>query len=228
MALSDGGAPVRPLVRRLRTLATHVGRHGVLAGVRLLLGRSLAQLDVVHIGVCYALEDFSRAAAPLPDVAALELRQLDEREIRRLTAAGESWFFPGAVEASLARGDFCFGAFVDGMLVASGWYATVPIRQFGAVIGFRERGVWEHRLYTKPEFRGRGINAAIKIPAMRALAERGYDTLINSIEWTNDASRRLHERVGYEAIAAIVRIGSERVGITRLYGGSRQDLHIVR
>jgi L-amino acid N-acyltransferase YncA len=63
---------------------------------------------------------------------------------------------------------------------------------------------------------------------MRALAERGYDTLFNSIEWTNDASRRLHERVGYEAIGAIVRLGSERVGVTRLLGGSRQDLHIVR
>jgi GNAT superfamily N-acetyltransferase len=214
--------------RRVQHFATRVRRHGAVSGIRALVGRLLAQARIARIGVFYALDDYSRASIRMPEVPGLELRQLDEAEVRRLTADGEPHFFPGAVAASLERGDYCFGAFMDGQLVASGWYSMVPIVQFGAVIGFRPGAAWEHRLFTRPEFRGKGINAAIKLPAMETLAALGRTRLINSIEWTNDASRHLHERVGYERIGSIVRLGSEGFGVSLLLGGAREGLHIVR
>jgi GNAT superfamily N-acetyltransferase len=216
------------LARKSRALLSHARRHGWLAGGRLLVRESLAQAGALRVGICYALEDAAAKLENLPPVAGLQIRRLHPDEARVFGAAGEDWFLPGYIEQSLQRGDDCFGAFVDGTLACSGWYARAPILQFGGVIGFPDDVVWEHRIFTRPEFRGRGLAASIKAPAARHYREQGRTTMLATVEWTNDASRCLYRRLGSRAIATILQLGRGRPSRTWLLGGAGSGLHLIR
>jgi GNAT superfamily N-acetyltransferase len=186
----------------------------------------MADLGLLSVGVCYALRDAGRALASLRTPPELVVRRLAADEVLRLSAERQEWFFPGAVQTSLARGDECFGGFLDGVLACSGWFATRPLLALGAVVGFSSDCVWEHRLFTRMEFRGRGLNAALKPVAFEHFASRGCTTLLNTVEWTNDASRRLHTRLGYRRTALLVRLGAGRVGRTILMGGREFGMYL--
>jgi GNAT superfamily N-acetyltransferase len=190
------------------------------------VGHSLADVHLLAVGICYALPDAERALASVPKVPELLIRRLTTEEVLERTARQEDWFFPGAVEESLERGDLCLGGYLGGGLVCSGWFATRPILALGGIVGFGPDCVWEHRLFTKLEFRGRGLNGALKPVALRHFAPQGFTTLLNTVDWTNDASRRLHVRLGYRRVATLLRVGSSRLGRTILVGGEEVGMHL--
>jgi GNAT superfamily N-acetyltransferase len=215
------------LARKARTAVTYGQRHGGGAVFRHYAGNALYALGLLRAGSCYALDDYAILMAA-PRVAGFDVRLLTHEEIANFAATGEPRFELAEIGPLLARGDMCFGGFVDGELACSGWYALEPIPQFGVVLGFAPNAVWEHRLYTRPAYRGRALQVALKAAAARWCRERGRAVILNSIEWTNDASKSLHRRLGYRRIATIVRIGTESTGRTFVLGANAFGVHVVK
>lgn len=204
-----------------------MGRHGPLAGARLLVGLPLSERKLLSVGICYALPDAALALAGTPSVPGLCVRPLSTDEVLERSERRDDWFFRGAVEDSLARGDRCFGGYMDGDLVTSSWYATKPVFALGSFIGFAPDCVWSHRLFTKREFRGRGLSTALKREAFAALAAEGFTTSLNVVEWTNDSSRRLQRKNGYRRVATLICLGSRDSGKTLLFGGREFGVHLA-
>lgn len=193
--------------RRARTVMTHFRRHGSKAGLRMLLGETLDRTGLVRIAVLYTLPDSIGALEASAQVSGLHIRRLDASEVRLRASRMEDWFFKGAVDESLARGDLCLGGYLDDSLVCSNWFTVRPIRVLGRMLQLPKGTVFEYRCFTKPQYRGRGLAAALKLPAARIYAGRGFTSFLNTVMWTNDASRRLNERMGYRRAGAIVKLG---------------------
>lgn len=217
---------MRGLAGKAKTVTGHFRRHGAAAGFRLLLGEPLSRLGLLHVCGIYALHDAVRRLHSLPIPAGLDVRALTPQEVRQYVQNREPWFFPAGVQSSLARGDQCFAGFLGGQLVCHGWFATRPLPVLRAQLGFAEDVVWEHRLFTKPQFRGLGINPALKVVAMRHFSNMGRTTLANVVIWTNDASRRMHARLGYARVGTLLRAEVARHGRTVLIGGREIGLNI--
>lgn len=213
---------------KLETVLNHWRRHGPVSGIRLIAGEALEKTGLLDVGICYALEDAASALKRMRFPEGFTCRELGEGEIRDRASRREDWFFPKAMETCLARGDRCFGTFLDGRLASSCWIALRPLRMLGAIVEFPDDCAWEHLIYTKPEFRGRGLAATMKVRVAQELAMSGRLTLLNTVRWTNDASRRLHERIGYRSFATLVHVGPASVGRTWLIGGHDMRLRISR
>jgi L-amino acid N-acyltransferase len=87
----------------------------------------------------------------------------------------------------------------------------------GAVIGFASYGPFrpwpaylhsvENSLYVAPAQRGRGIGSALLPALIQRAAERGLHTMIAGIDATNEASLRLHTKLGFERVAQFREVG---------------------
>jgi phosphinothricin acetyltransferase len=90
-------------------------------------------------------------------------------------------------------------AVVDGTVV--GWAAVSPIST-------REcyAGVVEHSVYVAEEARGRGIGAALLEALVESTEAAGIWTIQSSVFPENEASVRLHERVGFRVVGRRERI----------------------
>lgn len=220
-------SPSRRLIGKWRTWRTHVQRHGIVAGARLLVGLPLERSGVLRVGVCYALPEASVALEGVSTPSGLEVRLLSAEETRERAARREDWFFPGAVEASLRRGDLCFGGFLGDVLVTSTWYATEPLFVLGGTLVYGSDCVWAQRMYTKPEHRGRGYSSALEKASSSYFAERGRNTFLNVVEWTNDSSRRLQRKNGYQPTATLICVGPIHRGRAFLFGGSAHGIRLL-
>ena len=86
-----------------------------------------------------------------------------------------------------------------------------------AVVGFASYGPFrpwpaylhsaENSLYVTPEQRGRGIGSALLPALIQRAAERGLHTMIAGIDATNEASLRLHTKLGFERVAQFREVG---------------------
>jgi GNAT superfamily N-acetyltransferase len=203
------GSMTRPAVirRKAATVVAHFQRYGSRAGLRMLIGDSLERIGLVQIGVFYTLPNFVDALRITTEIDGLQIRQLGADEIRQRASRKEDWFFEGAVGESLDRGDVCIGGYIGNTLVSSGWFTTGPIRVLNRTLQLPADTVFEYRLYTKPEFRGRRLNVPIKLHAARLYADRGFSRFLNTIVWSNDASRRLQEHLGYRQCGVLLKLG---------------------
>jgi GNAT superfamily N-acetyltransferase len=215
---------------KLGTLRAHVEWHGAFAGLRLLAGEPLDRLGVLRVAVCYALPDAALALSRLAVNSDPELviRPLSVEEVRDRSVRREDWFFRDAVERSIARGELCIGGYLNGVLATSVWFGSKPVPVMGSSIGFARDCVWQHRGFTRPEFRGRGLHALVIKQGFAFYAGQGYTTILNTIIWTNDSSRRLHRRLGYRHAGTLIRIGADRSGKTFLCGGREFGLQLLR
>ena len=199
------------MLRRLRRLGEYVHRFGMPAAARHYLGSWLGARHVVRIGIVHALKLAEWRTVVVPGV---QVRILAADEALAYTLAGHHGFAVGDARPLLARGDVCYAGFIDGVPVCSAWYSLGPLLQFGAMIAPPEWAYWGHRVHTNSAFRGRNFQTAIKSVAFEDFVSRGYREILNSIEWTNDASLRLHRRLGYRRIGRIYFTGTEHRGVT--------------
>ena len=87
----------------------------------------------------------------------------------------------------------------------------------GRILGYaygskhRERGAYQWSAdvscYVRPEARGRGIGKALYVDLLRRLEAQGFRNAYAGIALPNEASVRLHESVGFEAIGVYRGVG---------------------
>ncbi|MFM7783629.1 MAG: hypothetical protein ACKPE6_03125 [Gammaproteobacteria bacterium] len=142
----------------------------------------------------------------------MEARFLEESEVRELSAAGADWFFPAAVERSLARGERCFGLFADGQLATTIWYSPGPLKQFGLELEAIPRSVFAHRRFTKPEWRGKNLAGWSGLHGRARLREEGIDWILGTIYATNASSIRQSNKMDGRCVGWILQLGPDRLG----------------
>lgn len=76
---------------------------------------------------------------------------------------------------------------------------------------FRARAAYrfavETTVYLMPEAAGRGLGTALYRPLLRTLEAQGYTQAIAAIALPNDASVRLHERLGFAHAGTYAQVG---------------------
>ena len=119
----------------------------------------------------------------------------------------------GSGEASerFARGERCFGIWLDGTLVSTRWLATGTARlgYLGREVPLAPGDVHIYETYTEAGHRGRGISgiAGAIVPAV--LAAEGARRIIGVLEPENTMGIRANEKAGYRIVGKIgyVRLG---------------------
>ncbi len=93
----------------------------------------------------------------------------------------------------------------DGRVAHYGWYALGSIEgehHMGVPMSFPDDVAYMYNAFTHPDFRGRRLHGTAMALALRSLADRGITKLLSTVEWTNYASLRSFERLGFEQIRA--------------------------
>ncbi len=199
-------------LQRLRQLQRRYGARAVLEHLLDRLAQRLAALGVSRLLWLEAAAINSAAA----DDERFAFRFLDADEVRRFAADADNCLDP-ALADQLAPGgngeNCCFAALADGRLAAYGWYAlgTVDPRHCGGVwLTLPAGAAYFYNGFTRPEFRGRGLYAALMGRGLRALADRGVRRLLASVQWTNRAALRSCRRLGFVDLGYFVCLGRGR------------------
>ena len=95
------------------------------------------------------------------------------------------------------------------VLVAEGADGVIGFASFGEF-----RGAWpgyrysvEHSVHVRQDWRGRGVGSRL-IEALLPIAQKmGKHVIIGGIEAANEASLRMHERLGFERVAHFREVG---------------------
>ncbi len=203
--------------KKFRTLRSHLERYGPAETAWLLVAQPLEDLGALNIGHCYALDLHHALPPETPPRNGVEVRELTRAEIDELASRGQDWFFPRAVEESISRGDRCFGVFVDEALACSNWCTVQPLHQFGLRLSCSDDGLFEYRVFTAPEFRGRRLQRILRDFVTRTYRDDGFRWYLNTMYSTNSASIRAAKKYGFQRIGTIVRIGSLNGGRAWLF-----------
>jgi len=87
----------------------------------------------------------------------------------------------------------------------------------GSIVGFAYASKWKTRsayrfavestVYVAHENRARGVGTRLYVELIARLRASGYHTVIGGITQPNEASVRLHERMGFEKVALFREVG---------------------
>ena len=143
-----------------------------------------------------------RAATP-DDAAALAAIYADYVTGSTITFELE----PPGVDEMRARIEAGAGRFP--WLVAQDWEGGIA--GYAYACPFRTRAAYrfavETTVYLRPEAAGRGLGTALYRPLLRTLEAQGYTQAIAAIALPNDASVRLHERLGFVHAGTYEQVG---------------------
>jgi L-amino acid N-acyltransferase YncA len=100
---------------------------------------------------------------------------------------------------------------------AMGYPVLVAINAEGVVVGwgslskFRDKIGYqhsvEHSVYVAPDARRQGIGRLLLIALIEAACALDKHVIIGGVDASNEASRRLHESLGFEAVAHFKQVG---------------------
>ncbi len=93
-----------------------------------------------------------------------------------------------------------FVAEVDGEVVGFAGYGT-----FRDKAGYSE--TVEHSVYLAPEARGRGLGTILLTRLVEYATDQGLHVMIGGLSADNEASLRLHERLGFVEVARMPEVG---------------------
>lgn len=191
------------------TLRQHLARHGLCSTLGLLILQPLENLRVLRIGRIHVSPTTPPSVSPLSVPWSLDARFLSEDEVRELVTSGEDWFFPGAVEKSLRRGERCFALFANGSLATTIWYSPGPLEQFGLQLTASPNACFAHRRYTRPEWRGRNLATWASLFGRERLCAEGVNWTIGTIYTTNASSIAQSLKTGAQRVGWIFRVGPD-------------------
>jgi len=158
---------------------------------------------VFGLYVCAVQTGSSDSAGEMPQLPPeVEIRLLGAPEIRRYVDGAGLDLRGDSVDAALARGDVCAGAFVARQLVSYTWRALrgpVPHNADWEVL-WNPGLVYRYKALTLPEYRGFRINEAVAKTVDRHLAKEGHDVGLSFVEMTNVSSMRTLTRKGRRRI----------------------------
>ena len=181
---------------------------GWAAAGRLLVDRLGARLYQRHVMEVVWLD--LMVAVACPPVPGFEFRFLTVNEVWRYSN-DPSLDLDVSLAGEIDRGEsLCFTALENGRVAAYGWYAiqrAAPGHCFGVGIRLPAHVSYMFKGFTHPDYRGRRLHAAVMGLALAALSARGIRALISTVEWTNEASLRSCDRLGYQRLGRIVQTG---------------------
>ena len=153
--------------------------------------------------------DLQRAESCRP-VPGFEFRFLTSAEVRDFSLDA-SMDLEESLGDEIDRGDsLCFAALDGSHLAAYGWYAlhrAAPEHCFGVGLRLPDDVSYMFKGFTHPNYRGRRLHAAAMGLALAELSARGIRALISTVEWTNEASLRSCDRLGYQRLGRIAQSG---------------------
>jgi phosphinothricin acetyltransferase len=95
----------------------------------------------------------------------------------------------------------------------------VAVDETGAVLGYASFGAWrawdgyrhtvEHSVYVRTDQRGGGIGQSLMIELIDRARILGKHVMVAGIEASNDASIRLHHKLGFETVAHLKEVGTK-------------------
>ena len=143
---------------------------------------------------------------PLP--AGLAVRQLDLEDLGAYCAFRPDQD-PAAIRQRLAAGEWAFAGWESGRIVTAGW--TSPRRAAIEYLGWEttlalDEG-YSYDLYTASAFRGHGLAAAARVPALRHARDHGCRRLFSALLPENLPGWSTPAAIGFMAIGWIGYVG---------------------
>jgi phosphinothricin acetyltransferase len=100
-----------------------------------------------------------------------------------------------------------------------GYPVLVAVDDMGAVLGYASFGAWrawdgyrhtvEHSVYVRTDQRGGGIGQSLMIELIDRARILGKHVMVAGIEAGNDASIRLHHKLGFETVGHLKEVGTK-------------------
>jgi len=129
------------------------------------------------------------AASAPPPAPGLECRRLSGGELLALCADPALELREAMVRATLARGDACVGAFLEGRLAGYAWFAYDEAPHVNGVrVQVPARAIYRFKAFVRPACRGRGIAPFLYAAADAIVARPGRESVVNCIAAQNGAS----------------------------------------
>lgn len=141
-----------------------------------------------------------------------QFRFLDTHEIAAFAQDPANDLDVEMVERAAGGLDLCFAALCDDRLAAYGWYALDAIEaehNFGVAMSYPSTVAYMYKGFTHPDFRGARLHGLGMGLALKNLKQFGVSALISTVGWTNEASLRSCDRLGYERLGRIVTTGGD-------------------
>jgi ribosomal protein S18 acetylase RimI-like enzyme len=179
-------------------------RSGTSAVVRTVADRLVNRVVRATLIDVVVLEASPRAGGPAPP-AGYEMRFLRADEIRRFAADPAHDLRRDFVESAAAH-HACFAALAGDQLAAYGWYALGAIgaeHTFGVALAYPDDVAYMYKGFTHPDHRGARLHGTLMLRALRHLADRGIARLVSLVDWTNAASLRSCQRIGYVRLGRV-------------------------
>lgn len=180
----------------------HPGVTGVMSkGLNRILVRGM-KVSLVHLLTLEVDETRNRTVD-----SSLQRRFLTADEVRRYAADPMNGLSPDFADRIEGGFDMCFGAVHGDRLANYGWYAfgTVePEHAAGVCLGLPTHVAYVYKVFTHPDFRGRGLNGDSLSEAATVLRTQGVDVILAMIYWSNRALFRSFERLGFRKRGLLV------------------------
>jgi L-amino acid N-acyltransferase YncA len=184
-------------------------RFGAAAALRLIAGNAGAGLLGLQLVEVVWLE-MARLRIPLEVEPPFAFRFLSAAEVAHHAQDPGNDLSDRMVQRARDHRDFCFAALAGERLAAFGWYALESIEaehNFGVAMSYPRNVAYMYKGFTHPDFRGARLHGLGMGLALRNLERFGVNALVSTVGWTNEASMRSCDRLGYERLGRMVTIG---------------------
>lgn len=148
-----------------------------------------------------------------------EFRFLEAHEVAKYAEEPANELDAAMIDRAVGGRDLCFAVINEGRLAAYGWYALDAIEaehNFGVAMSYPSTVACMYKGFTHPDFRGAKLHGVGMGLALQNLAQWGVTSLVSTADWTNDASLRSCDRLGYERLGRIVATGSKSFRLIRV------------
>ena len=199
------------MVSRLRTLWKLYRRFGVAVVVRTIGDRIGQAKSGRHVFEVLWLES-ANVRMSLEHDPEFEFRFLDTHEVAEFAKDPSNDLDLPMIDRAAGGVDLCFAGLCEGRLATYGWYALDAIEgehNFGVPMSYPSTVAYMYKGFTHPDFRGARLYGTGMGLALKNLKQFGVTALVASVAWTNEASLRSCDRLGYKRLGRVVTTGGE-------------------
>jgi hypothetical protein len=211
MATPTTAAPVS-FLDRVRAFRERFGIIGALRKSRDVILHKILHVSVFTV-VWLEVRSIADMAAPEPQ---FEFRFLTADEVAAFSKDPAYYIEPIMAERVRDGREVCYAALAGGRLAAFGFYAlnyVEPQHASGVAMSFPSDVAFMTFGFTHPDFRGSRLHGHIMAGALRALSERGIDSLASLVARSNLASLKSCYRLGWISLDNMTIIGGKRRSI---------------